>query len=394
MAARRISVVGVGGAGCRIVGRMSALADDELATMAVDTDTCALAESEAGVRLQIGERQTGGFGAGGDDEKGRLAMEEELGAVLEGMGGAEVAMLVAGLGGGAGSGGIVTLAGATRAAGMFTFCFVTLPFGFEGGQRKGVANRVLDILKDTADVVVAVPSDSLFAEASRELPAVFEQAETVLGGAVAALWQALARPGYINLDFADVRSVASDTDGPCAFGFAEAVGSDKARQAADAFLKSPTLDGGRLLGRARFLLLSIVGGPDLTLREVDTIMKAVVAAAKPEARVIMGTSVDDAWAGRVTLFAILGEKRAARPPVELPPREPAAAAAADAALAAAESAAAAPGGSKTRRQRPKQASLPLELSGRGRFKDVEPTIYNGEDLDVPTFVRRGLRIEK
>jgi cell division protein FtsZ len=390
MADRRIVTVGIGGGGCAIVGRLAALAGGAAPTIACDTDACSLAASEATVRLQIGDELTDGFGAGGDDERGRLAMEAGAARLIEAIGAADLAIVIASLGGGVGSGGAPAFLAAAREAGLPTVCFVTQPFSFEGGQRKSVAARALERLAGSAEVVICVPNDSLFAEAPRaDVKSAFAGADCILGGAVLALWQMLARPGYIRLDFGDLRALVEDSEGVCAFGLGEGIGEHKALDAAQRLLGGPLLHGGNTLARAKLLLLSIVGGPDLTLKDVGTIMESVSAAVRPECRVTMGTALDDAWIGRVTLMAVVGERRARKPPVEVAPAQPEPAGAGAPVLerAAAE---------RRERRRPsgRQPALPLETSGRGRFRDSEPTLLNGEDLDVPTFVRRALRIER
>jgi cell division protein FtsZ len=386
---KQIAVIGIGGAGVRIVGRLAAAADGEPVTFAVDSDTCALVESEARSRLQVGEVALSGFGSAGNEEKGVEAMEESAAAVLAAVGDIDIAFIVVGLGGGVGTGGAPVLLKALREAGIFTFCFATLPFGFEGRARQAVAERGLALLDEVADTVVHVANDRLFADSNGAgMAETFRRADGVLGGAVHALWQMLVRPGYIRVGFEDLKRLAVDTSGTCTMAFADAGGDDKARRAVEALLASPLSDDGKLIGRARLLLLSIVGGPDLSLKEIGTIMDALSAKAKQECRVVMGTALDDAWVGRVSLSLLIGEKRAVRPTVDVPTATPK-----DPAVSHVPLAAPAPP-VRARSRGPRQGRLPLDVSGRGRFKDVEPTILNGEDLDVPTFIRRGIKIER
>lgn len=406
MAERQITVMGIGGAGCRLAGWLTARTDaPDLRTVAVDADSCALAEADAHARLQIGEDLTGGFGAGGDEERGRLAAEADLPRIAAELEGCSLLVLLTGLGGGVGSGAAPVVAGAARAAGAMTVCLAVQPFAFEGPQRRAAAQRAVEALRDVCDVMIVIPNDDLFEHVQGEqLPELFDRADDVLGGGAYALWQLLARPGYIRLDPADLRRMATDTDGACALGYAEASGDDRARRAATALIEGPMLDRGRLLAKARLAMVLIVGGPDLRLKEVGEIMDLVSPRVRSECRLVMGTSLDDAWVGRVTVCVITGEKRVVSP---LPAPELVATESSDAAAGAdtaseatraghaPEEMPAGTSGGRRRRGKERQPQLPLEqLSGRGRFKDVEPTLQNGEDLDIPTFVRRGIRIER
>jgi cell division protein FtsZ len=398
MAERHITMMGVGGAGCRLAGWLTGRArpGDPLRTVAVDTDTCALAEADVHARVQIGEDLTAGFGAGGDEERGRLAAEADLPRIVAELDGCGILILLTGLGGGVGSGAAPVVAGAARSAGVMTVAFAVQPFVFEGPQKRAAAQRALAALREMCDVVIAVPNDDLFEHVEgAALPELFDQADAVLGGGAYALWQLLARPGYIRLDPPALSRIAADTDGACALGYAEASGDDRARRAARALLEGPMLDKGRLIEKARLAMVLIVGGPDLRLKEVGEIMDLLTPKVRAECRLVMGTSMDDAWAGRVTVCVIAGEKRAVAP---MPATEIVGAGTPAEAPPAPEDAEASPAAAAPPRRghgKDRQSQLPLEqMSGRGRFKDVEPTLQNGTDLDIPTFVRRGIRIEK
>jgi cell division protein FtsZ len=253
----------------------------------------------------------------------------------------------------------------------------------------------LESLRDLCDVVVAVPNDDLLAHVdSAVLSDLYDRANPLLSGAVYALWQALSRPGYLRLDVADLRRLSSQTDGPCALGYADATGEERARRVAEALLAGPMLDQGRLLSKARLILIVIVGGADLRLQEVADIMGVLTPLVRPECRLTMGTALDDAWTGRVSVCALVGARRtvAATPATPQSPPPPAEVAGFD---RTPDKTMPARGGGGKGRARGQQADLGLDVqSRRGRFKDVEPTLLQGEDLDVPTFVRRLIRIEK
>jgi cell division protein FtsZ len=392
MIGRKISVVGIGGAGARIVGQMPSDADDGPITFAVDTDTCSLVESSATERIQIGEVVTAGFGTGGDTQQGREAAEHDTAKILAMLENMELVVVVAGLGGGVGGGATPVVLGAAQEAGAATVCFVTLPFDFEGAQRKAAAAKDMEALREICDTVVVVKNNSLFESVdSSDIAGVFKEADSLLSSGVYSLYQMLALPGYLRLDLADLRRLSSDTKGECLFAAAGAEGEDRASKAVESLLTGPLMERGKLAERARLLMLSIVGGPDLTLKEIGQLMDRISSTVRPECRVVMGTSVDDGWIGRISLMAIVGEKRKVRPQVEIEvPQQPVSEHPAEGPPLSPIT----PQPSKKRKRRPRQERLKLEASGRGRFKDVEPTILDGEDMDVPTFIRRGMRIEK
>jgi cell division protein FtsZ len=396
MSDQRFSVMGMGGAGSRLMGAVAALVDTDLPLLAVDSDTCSLAESKAPACLQVGEAITEGFGTGGDDRMGRQAMDAGVTELLEAAQDIAAVLIVTGLGGGMGSGGSVSAVQALQDAGIMTICFATLPFAFEGGSRRAVANRAIEELDAACDVLITVPNDALFEEVSAgDLPALFAAADKKLGAAVLALWQTLSKPGCINVDFADFRRIGEDTEGACVLAYAEAAGEERAAAVLKDVLDGPGLEGGKQLSRARLVLVSLVVGPDVTLKEVGEVLGGISKAVKPECRVCVGTSVDDAWVGRLSVSLIVGEKRATSSDltaphvegspvaVDMPKRQNAH----DRGRAPARSVSGA-------RKKSQQPSLPLDRGGRGRFKDVAPTILNGEDLDVPTFIRRRIRVDK
>lgn len=384
-------VVGLGGAGCQIVGRLAGRADATPATVVVDSDACALAGSAAASRIQVGEELLDGFGSGGDADKGRDAMEADVGRVTDAFEGARLAVVVFGAGGGVGGGGAPILVHALRQAGCVVITIAVTPFAFEGRQRATAAQRTMDALEETGCLTLTVPADALIGTPSEPLPEVFEQAADVLTGAVLALHHMVTEPGYVAMGVTNIRQLADDTRGPCRFAFCDAAGDGRAARVVEQLTSSPMCDNGAVLGECRLLLVCLVGGEDLTLREVGDVMSAVHAMVRAECRIAVGTSIACGWQGRMSALVIAGEKRKVRPTVEVPPPEE------ESTRPTAAPAEAPPQPEppvRSRRRRSRQARLPLEAAGRGRFKDVEPTIVNGEDFDVPTFVRRGIKIDR
>ena len=381
-----IAVVGIGSGGCRAVSHMAARWTEGPSVAMLDTDAQLLAECPAGTRIQLGKTLAQGLGAGGDVNAGRAAAEEERERLRALFSGADLVFLVAALGGGTGTGAAPVVARIARDEGALVLCFATLPFSFEGEARRSQAMQGLAALRTEADAVVAVPNQRLFELVKDGATAeqAFGQADDVLGSGIQAIWNLLVRRGLISLNFADLRSVVQNSGGTCVFGYGEAVGDVRAQTAASAALENPLLDHGRAVASARALLVSIVGGPDLSLGEIESIMNTISSSANSEAHVYMGAASHPDWIGRLSVTILASEQWQQEPArkAEEPP---------EAAPGAADDE---PESKKKRRGKVTQTKLSLDPSGRGRFKDVEPTILDGQDLDIPTFKRRGIAIEK
>jgi cell division protein FtsZ len=293
-----------------------------------------------------------------------------------------MAFLVVALGGGTGTGAAPVLAKAAHEAGALVIAFATLPFGFEGDQRMAQAMRGLDELREQADVVVMVANERLFASIDPNTSAqeAFKQADALLGTGIFAIWKLLMHTGEMNLDFATLRQVARGSGGVTVFGYGEGEGADRAAAAVRTALTSPLLDGGQAVAEAGSVLVSILGGPDMALHEVNTIMNAVRGAVAKSTHVFMGTGIDARWQNTVAVTLLVSQYWT---PEDDEPEAKAEAPAADA-----------PAGKRKRRGKATQTQLGLDGIGRGIFKDVEPTILDGQDLDIPTFFRRGVVIEK
>jgi cell division protein FtsZ len=422
----RIKVFGVGGGGTNTIDRLllAGFLDEhaetkELDIFAVNTDTQALATSVVPTRINIGRELTQGYGAGGDPEIGEQAALEDREALDNALGGADIVFIATCLGGGTGTGASPVIANLAKAKGALTLAFVTLPFQFELEKRRQIALEGLAALKSCADAVICVPNDKLFhlvGEKTSFLDA-FRQADDLLGQGVRGIWRVLNRTGMINLDFADVRAVLQDCHGDSVFGFAEASGENKAKEAVRLMLEGPLMKDCATLREADGLIISIIGGPDMTLAEVHRCMEQISKLAGADAHVIMGASIEEDFAGKmaIMLIAAAREKCAASPAVEAEPKKelvtiPASAPVAaknkalhrwrkkqDAKLNPNELANVEPAMAHTllpkpSMPRPKQEMLDLGNQTRGRFDRAEPTIIDGEDLDLPTYLRKGVKI--
>ncbi|MBN1269552.1 MAG: cell division FtsZ family protein [Kiritimatiellae bacterium] len=383
-ARRRVLIVGIGGGGCNALSTMADVWQDGPEMVAVHTDAQALWSCKAPRRIQIGANVTGGLSTGGDAVVGRQAAESDAETLKDLFEGVDLAFLVLGLGGGTATGAAPVMAEAARRAGALTLCFATLPFTFEGDQRRQQAEDGLRALQEAADAVVAIPNQRLLSlvEDKTSLGDAFGQVDRTMGLCIRSIWDILMKTGIINLDFQDVRGLVKQSGGTCTLAYAEAEGRRRAEAVVEQILQNPLFEAGKVLAQAQGLLVGIIGGPDLTLVEVQAVMSGITAAGRPDARVVMGAAVDENWRSKISLTVLASETLRAEPEDE-PDETSAGVRRGRGAGRKGE------GPGKVR-----QTRLNLEPVGKGRFKDVEPTIYDGQDLDTPTFVRRGIRIGK
>jgi cell division protein FtsZ len=423
----RLKIFGVGGAGGRVISQIvqsRTQADHPLEgvdLIAINTDLQALNEMTGAETLQIGAAVTHGLGTGGEPEIGARAAQNDAERIEALAQGADVVFITTGLGGGTGTGASPTIARIAKEQGALVLAFVALPFSFEGDRRKQQALSGLEQLKAQADAVICIPNDKIvrIAGADSSVVDAFKRAdETVMVG-VQAIWQLLSRKGLINLDFADLRATLGSKHCDGLFSYGQGEGTNKARDAVKALLDNPLLDSGDVLAKAEGVLVSILGGPDMTLADVQKSVEPISRLAN-RAHVIMGAAIDEAYRGKlsVTVIAaanilprrVMQQSTTAKPAVPhiavetMAPygtSKPASisalavAAAASAPKPAVEEAPKAePVVAQKSPAKPKQETLPLEGVSRGRFDKSEPTLYNGEDLDVPTFLRRSVSLKR
>lgn len=379
-----IALIGVGGGGSQIVMRLAGMLREPPMIGAIDTDAAALAKTTVATRLQIGEPHTRGFGAGGDVHLARLAANDDAEMIAGLVADFKLVVAVTSLGGGTGTAVTPVLLKAAREQGAAALCFATLPFRFEGRDRHVTADRAMMVLREAADGLVVVPNDRLFANgATGTMDQAFREANRVFASGLGGVWRLLTQPGYINLTLSDLLHLFRQTDGVCSLGFAETTGPGRAEALVSQLVKSPLTDTGRSLAHARSALVSIAGGSDLTLQEVGDIMARLAEVMPKDCFLSMGTMIDEAFQNRIAVTVVPSEYVTV--PVGLPPKE---------GLLPAE-----PDEQEKPRRKPTkkddaQPSLGLETSGKGRFKGVEPTVLDGEDLDTPTFIRRGIAIDR
>ncbi len=287
-----IRVVGVGGAGLNAVDRMMDAGITQVDFVAVNTDIQQLQMSDAPTKIHIGSELTEGLGSGADPEIGRRAGEDGYDAIKRALRGSDMVFVTAGEGGGTGSGAAPVVARISREVGALTVGIVTMPFKFEGTRRRKQADDGVQSLRDACDTLIVIPNDRLLEvlDKSTSMLDAFRIADDVLRHGVQGICDLITNPGLINLDFADVRTIMKDS-GTALMGIGYATGENRAKEAAERALRSPLIDT-EITG-ARGILLSIAGGDDLTLYEVNEAAEAVREAATDDTNIIFGATIDD-----------------------------------------------------------------------------------------------------
>jgi cell division protein FtsZ len=298
-----IKVVGVGGGGVNAVNRMIEVGLKGVEFVAVNTDAQALLMSDADVKLDVGRELTRGLGAGAQPEVGRQAAEDHKDEIEEVLKGADMVFVTAGEGGGTGTGGAPVIASIARKLGALTIGVVTRPFSFEGRKRAKQADDGIETLRSECDTLIVIPNDRLLqiSESSVSVMDAFRSADQVLLSGVQGITDLITTPGLINLDFADVKSVMNGA-GSALMGIGAARGENRARAAAEMAIASPLLEAS--MDGARGVLLSISGGSDLGLFEINEAATLVSDAAHPEANIIFGAVIDDTLGDEVKVTVI------------------------------------------------------------------------------------------
>ena len=298
-----IKVVGIGGGGVNAVNRMIEQGLKGVEFIAVNTDAQALLMSDADVKLDVGRELTRGLGAGADPEVGRRAADDHKDEIEEVLKGADMVFVTAGEGGGTGTGGAPVVANIARKLGALTVGVVTRPFSFEGKRRGGQADTGIQQLRESCDTLIVIPNDRLLqlGDAAVSLMDAFRSADEVLLNGVQGITDLITTPGLINVDFADVKGVMSGA-GSALMGIGSSRGEGRAIKAAESAINSPLLEAS--MEGARGVLLSIAGGSDLGLFEINEAASLVQEAAHIDANIIFGTVIDDSLGDEVRVTVI------------------------------------------------------------------------------------------
>ncbi|MEQ9519632.1 MAG: cell division protein FtsZ, partial [Parvibaculum sp.] len=300
----RITVFGVGGAGGNAVSNMIESGLEGVEFVVANTDAQALEMSSAERRIQLGEAITQGLGAGSRPEVGCAAAEEALAEINENLEDVHMVFITAGMGGGTGTGGAPVIARTAREKGILTVGVVTKPFQFEGARRARIAEEGIKELSQYVDTLIIIPNQNLFRIANERttFAEAFAMADQVLHSGVAGITDLMVKPGLINLDFADVRTVMNEM-GKAMMGTGEASGEKRAIEAAEAAISNPLLDEVTMKG-ARGVLINITGGMDMTLYEVDEAANRIRSEVDPDANIIVGSTFDSSLEGRMRVSVV------------------------------------------------------------------------------------------
>jgi cell division protein FtsZ len=409
-----IKVCGVGGAGCNAVGFIAQTKFDGADFLLLNTDAQALAASPLPDKWVLGRKRTRGLGTGGDPELGRAAAEDDAARLASFCAGADMLFILAGLGGGTGTGAAPVLARVARESGALVLALAILPFDFEGPRRLAQAQAGLQQLKAAADAVICLPNQKLFRllDEKTSVPETFIIGHTLMADGLRGICRLLTQTGLINLDFADLCSVTRGRHVASSFATAEAGGEKRGEQILEKLLTHPLLDGGHVLNESDALLVSLAGGPDLTMSEVNKMMESLQRQCE-NAHLIFGAVIDEAFAGRLSVTLIASSRHSIEPvpasagenrktdPSSMQfldtsptPRPPSRAVAPPPEMSneKKEQLYSRQTGQNRRKTSRLQKELPLEIVFKGRFDKNEPTIRHGEDLDLPTYIRKGVAL--
>lgn len=287
-----IKVVGVGGGGTNAVNRMITDGLEGVEFIAINTDKQALEESKADVKIQIGEKLTRGLGAGADPEIGECSAEESKAEIAEALKGADMVFVTSGMGGGTGTGAAPIIADISKQMGILTVAVVTKPFPFEGKRRMSQAERGIDRLKENVDTIITIPNEKLLqvVEKDTTIEQAFIMTDDILRQGVQGISDLITKPGLVNLDFADVKTIMLNT-GVAHMGIGKASGANRAGEAARQAIHSPLLETS--IEGAGGVLINVTGGKDLGLLEVNEAIELVQKSVDPDANIIFGTVIDE-----------------------------------------------------------------------------------------------------
>jgi cell division protein FtsZ len=418
-----VKIFGVGTAGVNILEQIAKAALPGVTLAAINTDAKSLAASCATEKIALETKPTRGAGPSGDPKRSRTVAEENLPKLKQACEGVDVVFILAGLGGGAGTGISPVLAQAARESGALVMAFVAMPFDCEGNRRLKQAQQGLEQLKNAADGVICLPNQEIFKLIDEKTSVVetFNILNGLLAEGVNGVWRLMARKGLLEIHYADLCTLLRERRGDSSFATAEAAGATRSREVMDKLLAHPMLDGGKTLAESDAVLVSLTGGPDLTMAEVHRVMEHINGKCE-RAQVVMGAAIDEAFRERlaITLIAVrrsvvhiekpevpeeeqtpaesraassdnltnhlLNQETAARPQSRFVAPAP------ELPQAKMEQLAARQTRSRKNSSKMRQGQLPLEIISKGRFDKSEPTIHKGEDLDVPTYIRRGVAL--
>src|SRR2546429_603823 len=446
-----IKIVSIGGAGLNALDRIVLDGLERADVVAINTDVQSLASSVAPHKVQLGRSVTRGLGAGGDPELGYQAAVESADEIREALADARMIFICTGLGGGTGSGAAPYIAELARESGSLVVAFATLPFAFEGKRRGAQARNALARFNEIANAVICFENDQMgdMVAPKAGIHQAFATADSMISQSVRSIVNLIQRPGLIRIGFDDLLAALRSRNGRCLFGFGESDSDNRAHDALAQALKNPLMDRGRMLADAARVLVQVAGGPGMTLSEVEILMQELGRHVNEQTQILFGTAVDGRMGDRLTVTIITSlapeedlssaqtpsalssastqpqapeQYQYAAPqvnvepePVPMEPVPPEESISFEHSVAAEPLSAPPPVTSKPKpvivtplkkavsqkeEKLPTDKSLPakqeilqFEPVTRGRFEKSEPTIVEGEDLDVPTYLRKNIKVK-
>lgn len=413
----RIKIIGLGGAGASVIEHIATSGEENFDLTAIHTNSRVLYNRSIPTRLLLGLSRTHGLGTGGDPELGRVMAEGEYDELRALCKDCDLVFVVAGLGGGTGTGVAPVLAKAAKDSGALVLAVVTSPFEFEGIRRIKGAISGLHLLKSTADAVICLPNQKICRIIGNHSGVIeaFASTNQLLADGIRGLCQMLTRAGLMNVDFAHLYSVLRGRHLESAFATATATGENRAKEVVEIIANSPLLDSGQALSEAETVLVSVLGGPDLAISDLNMVMEQVSRRTDTE-NIIMGAGIDESALGKITVTLVAAKTnknnsalaeagmelaRAVTPAGEIDTNffEKAPAARGNTRFKAppppstpenTQQLLQSTSGRVRQAAKLKQTTFNLEIISRGRFEKSEPTTHHGADLDVPTYIRRGV----
>jgi len=381
MLAPKIAVVGVGGAGCRIVDSMALMTQAGPFFTVISTDMKTLTACKISSRMRIGEKTDSFLGIAGDPLKGAEAANFSRNEIKNLFSDVDIAFLVAGLGGGTGSGATPVIIDIARECGVMTIAVVVMPFPFEGESKEGIARKAFEKIKKKADVVVRIPNSRLADATEGRLKETMTAVTELISKGICGIWKTIAKSTFLGFDFDDLQAIVRDTHGVCTFAFGEGSGKEKAEIAGQALMESPMLENGAVLQNTSAIIISLIGGPDLTVSEVEKVISIISNKVPVQTKKLTGVVMDENWRNRLMVMLMVAEDAGnvvddGEVLEEVKEEQKSV------------------GGKPFSRLIGVQANLDLiSMMEKGRFKNIEPTYWGESNLDVPTFIRKKIVIK-
>ena len=379
-----LQVVGLGGAGGNVVDKLAAIGLGASGFMAVDTDAQALQRIVMAKKMAVGVKRTRGLGCGGDPDLGRQCIESAKRTLCKQLEGAGVVLLISGMGGGLGTGASPALAKIAAAESALVLVLALMPFECEGRRRMELAHEGLSQLREVADAVICLPNQHVLELHGEDKSAqeTFEKANALVMEGVLGIGRLLRADGLLTAGLADLRAVLSDRHECSVLAAVEAEGRKRHRELLDQLCAHPFMENGKVLKEADALLVSLVGGLDMSMADVNRVTQHISAHC-PDAELVLSAAVEPDFKEKlgITVITARGKTEAETKKLE------------DFAVTEAKPVVNAEPKVRGRRRKAKQQELQLRSVSKGRFEKSEPTLYGGEDLDVPTFIRRNLPLK-